>query len=1145
MVRVYVAIGGLLVAALLTVFVAPLFIDWSQYRERFEAEASRVLGREVRVGGDASARLLPFPSVTFDDVRIAPDGGLGLEVEQFEMDLELAPFLRGEVLIFDMRMLRPRLSIVLDESGTLPTMTTERRFDGDAVSIERLEITDGSVVARTPRGEARATDLDAVLRADTLSGPWTGEGRANVVGERLTFDLTTGRARPDQASLRVLLNVAAESLPAPIGLAGDLSVQDGVPTYEGDVTSSRSAEDAIPFVLTGEFTATPNGLDLPEYRAALGQRDDPYVIVGSAGIGGSPEPAFNLEMRGQRLETTRLAPDALPGGTTMRERFDALERLVDGLPRLPIGGEVDVSLPAIVLPDGVAQDVRLRAKAEDGRWQIENASALLPGRTRVETSGSLEQGDALTYRGDFAIASRQPTGLAAWLGNPIDDALRETDAIGVAGDVVLARDQQAIENLQIVLGPDKLRGRYSNDGASGSVELAGEVIDIERAQSALAATFGETAFASDLRFDVAFDRATIGDLLLEDTAAVGTVGAETVQFDRLTIGSLAGAEITAEGTYALEPDGTSEVSISLNSVEPADALRVLAERTNADWAELLAERGDTLSLLRSSIDLVWIDPTETIGVEASGRANGVDWTLGGSLQAPNVAENAAPVVEMVSASGSFGGPLAELLTVAKLPVGAGAAARDISVEFEYERTADGHRADLSANGEGDIASLTAVADANGTFLRSQSEIASLTPYVAALGSPLAERTDVSFDGLIDATHDGTFWTVQMEEVQVGDVLLTGRMVGSDWRWQGALDTGSVDLEWLAALPVDDDFRDDLSAEFGASPLPPIDMLLSVDARVADFGDSLATRDATMQIRLTGDAVSIEEFRGSVANGMLAGDLTVRNSGTGALVSANAILTDADASVLPPAIRPQLDGQISAEASIEATGSSPVAVLRSATGAGTVTIESPIIDGLDPFALPNIYERVDALTEPPDDDTVRDAVLAEAFDARFEPDTVVANVSLGSGVARITVPPVSDEGTQLRARGRLDLVERNLSGDATITFAVPDDRGTGGNPSVRVSIDSLDGSPEVDVGPLTGFLNLRAFEIERERVDALRAALIEQQRLRRETLLFDAEAREAEREAERSRELEAEAAIATEAVQQRAAPTPQLNFETDF
>ena len=67
--RAFVIVGGLVVLVLLAALVVPLFVDWTSYRADFEREASAILGRKVTVAGKASARLIPFPSVTFTDVK--------------------------------------------------------------------------------------------------------------------------------------------------------------------------------------------------------------------------------------------------------------------------------------------------------------------------------------------------------------------------------------------------------------------------------------------------------------------------------------------------------------------------------------------------------------------------------------------------------------------------------------------------------------------------------------------------------------------------------------------------------------------------------------------------------------------------------------------------------------------------------------------------------------------------------------------------------------------------------------------------------------------------------------------------------------------------------------------------------------------
>jgi uncharacterized protein involved in outer membrane biogenesis len=63
---------GAIVAGILAALVAvPMAIDWNGYRGVFEEEASRLLGRDVRLGGGVNVRVLPVPYVRFEKLRIA------------------------------------------------------------------------------------------------------------------------------------------------------------------------------------------------------------------------------------------------------------------------------------------------------------------------------------------------------------------------------------------------------------------------------------------------------------------------------------------------------------------------------------------------------------------------------------------------------------------------------------------------------------------------------------------------------------------------------------------------------------------------------------------------------------------------------------------------------------------------------------------------------------------------------------------------------------------------------------------------------------------------------------------------------------------------------------------------------------------
>src|SRR5947208_15916570 len=65
------------IIALIAALVGPYFIDWNQFRPQFEAEATRIIGTPVGVGGKPDARLLPAPSLQLPSVVVGGGNDLG------------------------------------------------------------------------------------------------------------------------------------------------------------------------------------------------------------------------------------------------------------------------------------------------------------------------------------------------------------------------------------------------------------------------------------------------------------------------------------------------------------------------------------------------------------------------------------------------------------------------------------------------------------------------------------------------------------------------------------------------------------------------------------------------------------------------------------------------------------------------------------------------------------------------------------------------------------------------------------------------------------------------------------------------------------------------------------------------------------
>ena len=294
--RVLVFLGGLLVVVLFVALLAPLFIDWTDFRKNFEDQASRIIGKKVTVHGTVDARLLPFPSVTLHDVRVGQeaDGTPLVQIAEFSMDAELAPFLSGEALIFDMRVSQPKVRLRLLKDGTLDWMRgSQPEIPAKSVVLESVHVEDGDILFIDEQtGRTRhVTGLNAQMSARSLAGPWRIEGDAALDNEHGNFTISSSQP-DDNGVLRVRTRLMPDRHPLNVDLDGELKLVNSKPDYMGSFTAGvndKQARDAADQKaqprIKGRFELTNDRIRIPEYRLEVGADDDPYVVTGEATLG--------------------------------------------------------------------------------------------------------------------------------------------------------------------------------------------------------------------------------------------------------------------------------------------------------------------------------------------------------------------------------------------------------------------------------------------------------------------------------------------------------------------------------------------------------------------------------------------------------------------------------------------------------------------------------------------------------------------------------------------------------------------------------------------------------------------------------------------------------------------------------------------
>ncbi len=1173
--------------ALCVALVGPYFVDWTSYRADFEREASAVLGRKVTVEGSASARLLPFPSVTFTDVVVGGKAGEpAMTVETFSMDAELAPFLRGEVLIFDMRLVRPKARLEIADDGTVNWMVRPSTpFDARQVTLEKLTITEGQVEIARPGGRNHAiTEVNGTVSARTLAGPWRGEGTLRFDGMLAAVSASTGTREADGA-IRLRVNVAPNRWPLGIETDGNVSIQNGAPVYAATFrVNEKKAEPASVgagtaavdpgFRLKGDLTLGHERLKVDSFRFETGPLDNPYVAEGTAALEIGAEPRFSVSMKGAQMRFDEaVAGDQTGGGLMLSERIAALQDALEGLPRPTIPGTIEVDLPAVVAGDTTVRDVTLSAEPSATGWSLKSLAATLPGRTRLEAKGELAVEGTFGFNGSLLVAVAQPSGFAAWVAREVDDAVRRLPAAGFSAKVQATRDRQHFSDLELVLGSARFTGELDRQQKSDKrptvlLTLAGGALDLDGLQ-AFASLFvsdsGATRFTEhDIDLQLKAGPVSAAGLSAETVDTALRLREHAVEIDRLSIGGLAGASISATGTISDFPDSpTGRLDGTIVATDLAPLIAVAAERypqmpvlsglkRRAAAYQGLFDNAE-LNLIASAADNG--DGTIGLAVSAKGVAGGTEYaaTLSGSGARGALAS--APLTAELSAKNPDATALLALLGVPVSPLGllgAGeatlslkGASTDLATKFALasEGFDAGFDGSLALAGEG--LTLRGKAKLNAEDI----EPWLLTAAMSMPGSGLG--TSVQLDA--DADYGNGLLVLNSLQGAVGEGAVSGdvNLTLKDGlpHVTGTLALDELDLEPLAgavlgaaALAGD---GEGLWPDTPFAPAQTLPFTAELDLTSGEIGAGplAAIYDASLSLRLDGDGLGVSNLKGNLDGGTVSGLFNLKNTeGTG-LLSAQLKLDGAQLTALAPASRLGGRGDFSAE--VSGSGKSVGGLVTSLAGSGTARLTGLEIPGLNQDAFAGLIADADRAGRDIDAAKVSAFAPALAAAGRFPAGDAEIAYTVAGGVLRAPATSFPGEGATVTTDLRIDIATGEMGAEGNIAWKPGDEALTGSEPVMRFSLAGPLGAPaaKFDTEPLAQFLTQRALEIEQARVDAMQTSLLEKQRLRREVRYYAALQDERRRLADEARRAEEER-LRAEEERQRAEAEARAKAEAE-
>lgn len=1120
----------------------PPFVDWSNYRADFEREASRILGRQVTVGGQASARLLPFPSVRFSDVTVAgSDGGPpAMTAESFSMDAELSPFLRGEILIFDMRLEKPRLSVSVDSSGILDwAIRPQAPTAVNDITLEQVRIVDGELLIRHAASgvDQTITDIDASVSADSLAGPWRMSGSAAARGHSVEFAFSTGSVGED-GRIRLRSRIEPDDMDVTFEADGNVVLENGAPRYSGTFTfGPRAAPEDEPeeafaisvltenawagIRLSGTFTLDDKLLAFDTIRFESGPEEDPYTAEGTGFIDLGREPRFALRLEGRQVQLA--ARDIAGAPVSFPTRLAAFRAFLDELPQPGLPGTIDMNLPAVVAGDTTIRDLSFAAQPRDDGWNLSRFSAKLPGRTTLEASGLLRNDGAVSFDGRMLLAIAQPSGFAAWLSDDVDDAIRRLGSAGFSGEVNLSQDRQSIRDLEAILGGAKFSGVFDRLSPAGErpstvVDLTGQALDIDGLQSLAALFLGEQGEVrleeDDLDIKVSAGPVSFSGTRAETLDVALRLKDGILDLDRLAVTGLEGATITVSGRIDDYPEATSAL---IEAAVSADDMRGLAALLSRRYPasrllETLVTRADGFPGLldQTTLDITARLDGDRLRLSGQGRAGGtaVDVRLAGERA---FLEGQGNVQFAMTGANNEGEAILAAWGLPVLPVGlAGRIETGLKVDgnpdtgFSVSATVSGPSALLRFSGNARMENGHLRLTGNGELKGED-----VTPWMMAtgyglpgleFGLPVILETPMTF-------MDGVLGLAGIKGSVAGNALNGAaelRLEGGRPMLSGTMVTEALSFDWLAGFLLGSESVGMTGAgEWADTPfLPegqiPVDMRMALEAGSVSLSGMRPLNDVKMRLTVDQSRVRVSDLDAVLAGGRVSGLVELANTAGSATMSSQVNITGADVGALVPAHAAQ--GIADLSASIAGSGKTPGAFLASLSGSGTARLKDVMLPGLNTDAYSRIVAAADALGPDIGEDMVSQLAVPVLTGGMVQIAQADFAFTIAGGVLRTAPIRIPTGNADLSAELSIDLGSGREQASGTLAFDPGDDKLAGSEPLVRYSWNSETGL-ELDTGPLTQFLTQRALEREQARVEAMQALLLEKQRLRREAGYF--------------------------------------------
>lgn len=1122
-------LAGLVIAVMTAALAVPPLIDWPAQRGLVDRAIARAVGMEAKSDGALEVRLLPFPRIKMDRLRLgsfAPDEA-SLDAMFVRAEIALTPLLSGEVRLLDTRIGRAEFKLPTGAGGEwrvprrlVANATGGRAFVFEALTLQQLIVTTTEpLTGRTDQAFAQGVRV----QAGSLRGPWRFDGTAGAV----PFELAFGEIGAD-LSTTVKLGGGGGDRPR-FDVDGRIELADGpgdslVPRFAGTAKiavppAARPSETSpLPVAAQASLKAVGGDLTFEGLSFEAGEGAAAIRLVGTARYR-IDDPKLTLALEGRRVDLPALLA-ASPSG--VGGRLAAWRNLAE----LPVDFAVKLDGLAIGSDEDLT-GVRATGSLRDAKLTVDSLEVAAPGGAAVRLAGTIDLGREPTVAGRVQLNVRESDRFVRFLGELGVGGLGtlvDGRPLEVAADVNVADPVVSVRNLRVAQGAAILSGamRYTapDRGARARVDAQLAVTGLDLTRSPDPGPLFEAARALD--FGIVLDARALTYRSSRNGRVAARLATEggSVVVDTLEVTDLAGAEARLSGRLA--PDGSGRIEGRLKAARAAPlvdlfggawlggAARLVPAAFRegaldvAVLAERVAEAGRPAAALRTSLRGVAAGgPIEASAVSVDGKVRSLAATVSTERSATWFGADAIP-------------PL-----------------RRSRLDLSATRDGSGR---LAASLEGEvagirIATLRPVTLGPGDDRVDAGEIeltaSDASPVLALIGDASLARDPVGLALKVAVARSETFKVKLAGRIAGADVVadlsgaspatLTGEASFS--RLSLPLAASVFALQLPSGLPAGSLWS---TARFGAQTTFPVGGTIRVRSALLDLGAGLTGRDGSFLLASTPEGVGFKDLSFGLAGGRVSGEASLSRQGGLASISGEGSFERLEvATFLAP---PFTGGRFGGKIRFGASGESLAALVANLGGAGNVELDGLRVEAADPGAPDRVAARALRGDDPLAAPRLAALLGEELGRAPLVARRVAASATLIGGSLRLTPLRLEADTGAWQGAATIDLRTLSLDARGALQPNTLPRHWSAAPPYVTVGWTGPLARPTrtIDPGPLVNGLAAVVLQRELERIEVFELDAAERSRINGRVEL-DKQRRAAAEEAVRQARLREETA----------------------